>query len=142
MKPQTGAFLDKSRELLDRAETMLGAGLNADAGRTAYLAGLHAAQALIFESTGKAIRRHSGVQREFARLVKDDPRYDMELRAFLPRTYNLKAIADYETGPGSQVSGESARDAVQTARRFVERVTGRLPANGRTTGAGDAEPKP
>ncbi|MGH6812318.1 MAG: HEPN domain-containing protein [Methylocella sp.] len=131
MKPQTGAFLDKSRELLDRAETMLGAGLNADAGRTAYLAGLHAAQALIFECTGKAIRRHSGVQREFARLVKDDPRFDMELRAFLPRAYNFKAIADYETGPGSQVSGESARDAVQTARRFLECAAGLISANGR-----------
>ncbi|MGH6838563.1 MAG: hypothetical protein ACREDT_07145 [Methylocella sp.] len=82
---------------------------------------------MIFESTGKA---------------KDNPRYDMELRAFLPRTYNLKAIADFETGPGSQVSGECAREAIQTARRFVERVTGCLPANGRTTRAGDAEPKP
>ena len=40
------------------------------------------------------------MQGEFARLVKDDPRFDMELRAFLPRTYNLKAIADYLTGPG------------------------------------------
>jgi uncharacterized protein (UPF0332 family) len=68
--------------------------LNEDAGRTAYLAGLHAAQALIYESTGKVIKRHSGVQREFARLVKDDPRFDMELRAFLPRTYHLKAIAE------------------------------------------------
>jgi len=34
---------------------------------------------------------------EFARLVKDDPRFDTELRAFLPRTYNLKAIADRPT---------------------------------------------
>jgi uncharacterized protein (UPF0332 family) len=115
MKPQTSAFLDKSRELLGRAGTMLGVGLNEDAGRTAYLAGLHAAQALIFESTGKTIKRHSGVQREFARLVKDDPRFDMELRAFLPRTYNLKAIADYETGAGSQVSSEAARNAIQAA---------------------------
>jgi len=42
VKPQASAFLDKARELLDRADAMLGIGLNADAGRTAYLAGLHA----------------------------------------------------------------------------------------------------
>jgi hypothetical protein len=35
-----------------------------------------------------------------------------------PRAYNLKAIADYETGPGSRVSAESAREAIATARRF------------------------
>ena len=39
-----------------------------------------------------------------------------------PGAYNLKSIADYGTGPGSHVSGESARDAVQIARRFVESV--------------------
>ncbi len=59
------------------------------------------------------------MQGEFAPLVKDDPRFDMELRAFLPRTYNLKAVTDYETGPGSQVTVEQARKAIQTARRFV-----------------------
>jgi uncharacterized protein (UPF0332 family) len=106
---------------------MLGIGLNEDAGRTAYLAGLHAAQAFIFESTGRVFRKHSGVQREFARLVKSEPSIDPELRAFLPRTYNLKAIADYETGPGSTISAESARAAVQTARRFVKHIIDLIP---------------
>lgn len=99
MKPQASAFLDKARELLDRADTMLGVGLNEDAGRTAYLAGLHAAQALIFETTGRVFKKHPTVQGEFGRLVKDEPRVDADLRAFLGRTYSLKAIADYETGP-------------------------------------------
>jgi uncharacterized protein (UPF0332 family) len=90
-----------------------------EAGRAAYLAGLHAAQALIVENTGQSIRRHSGVQREFARLVKDDPRFDRRLRAFLPRAYNLKAIADYATGHEGQVSESSAREAAETAHLFV-----------------------
>jgi hypothetical protein len=55
MNPQTAAFLDKSRELLVQAGTMLEAGLPDAAGRTAYLAGLHAAQALIFERGGRII---------------------------------------------------------------------------------------
>ncbi|HEX5326186.1 MAG TPA: HEPN domain-containing protein [Acetobacteraceae bacterium] len=133
MKPQTAAFLAKSREFLEKAQSLLDAHHWPDeAGRAAYLAGLHAAQALIFESTGNAIRRHSGVQREFARLVKDDPRFAVELRAFLPRAYNLKAIADYETGPGLRVSPESAREAIETAHRFVASVADLIPANGHT----------
>jgi uncharacterized protein (UPF0332 family) len=119
VKPQTAAFLEKSRELLDRADKMLGVGLNEDAGRTAYLAGLHAAQAFLFETSGRVFKKHAAVQSEFGRLTKDDPRFGMELRTFLGRAYNLKAIADYETGPGSRVSAESASTAIQTARRFV-----------------------
>jgi len=131
VKPQTAAYLEKAHAFLDKARGLLDAHHWPDeAGRAAYLAGLHAALAFIFESTGKVIKRHSGVQREFARLMKDEPRFDVELRAFLPRTYNLKAIADYVTGPGSQVPDESAREAVQTARRFVERVTALIPPNG------------
>jgi uncharacterized protein (UPF0332 family) len=122
VKPQAAAFLEKSQELLDRADTMLDVGLNEDAGRTAYLAGLHAAQAFLFEKNGRVFKKHATVQSEFGRLTKDDPRFDVELRTFLGRAYNLKAIADYETGPGSRVSAASAGAAVRTARRFVECV--------------------
>jgi len=90
-----------------------------DAGRAAYLAGLYAAQALIFERTGKIIRRHRGVQNELRRLTKDEPRFDLELRAFLGRTYNLKATADYDTDPGSGVTVEQAQQAIDTAERFI-----------------------
>ena len=132
VKPETALFLEKSHELLERADTMMGVGLTDDAGRAAYLAGLHAAQAFIFETTGRVFKKHSGVQREFSRQVKDDPRVDTSLRTFLSRTYQLKAIADYETGPGSHVSEEIAREAIQTARRLVECVAGLLPPNVQT----------
>ena len=142
MKPQATAFLEKSRELLEHAETMLSVGLHEDAGRTAYLAGFHAAQALIFETHGRVFKKHSTVQGEFGRLVKDDARVDMEHRAFLGRSYQLKAIADYETGPGSKVSAETARTTLQTARRFVECVISLLPANGQTPSPRGAALKP
>jgi uncharacterized protein (UPF0332 family) len=48
------------------------------------------------------------------------------LRAFLARTYNLKAIADYLTGPGSQVTVEQAHEAIKTAERFVAVIAGSL----------------
>jgi uncharacterized protein (UPF0332 family) len=76
MTPQAAGFLDKARQLLDEAEIMLRVGLNQAAGRTAYLAGYHAAQALIFERAGKAFKTHAGVQMEFLKLTRDDLRVD------------------------------------------------------------------
>ena len=46
MKPEAALYLEKARDLLGPAGTMMGAGLTDDAGRTAYLAGLHAAASL------------------------------------------------------------------------------------------------
>ncbi len=44
------------------------------------------------------------------------------MRTFLGRTYNLKAIADYETGSGAKVSLDSATEAIATARRSIPRM--------------------
>jgi uncharacterized protein (UPF0332 family) len=124
MKPQSARFLDKADKLLNEAETMLHVGLDEAAGRSAYLAGFHAAQALIFERQGRALKAHSGVQSEFHRLVKNDFRFDESLRTFLSRAYNLKAIADYETGPGSDIPRERVEEAVRNCRGFVAWVGG------------------
>ena len=91
---------------------MLGVGLDKDAGRTVYLAGFHAAHAFIFETAQKVFKTHKGVQREFLRLTKDDPRFPADQRIFLSQTYNLKAVADYETDPGSEISPERATRAI------------------------------
>jgi hypothetical protein len=57
VKEQTGAYLEKSRNLLGRADTMMTAGLTDDAGRAAHLAGLHAAQVFIlFETMGRVLK--------------------------------------------------------------------------------------
>jgi uncharacterized protein (UPF0332 family) len=133
VKEQTSAYLEESRDRTRRHNDV--PGLTEDAGRTAYLAGLHATQAVIFETTGRMYKKHSGVQREFSRQVKDDPRVETSLRTLLSGTYQLKAIADYLTGPGSHVSAESAREAIQTAWQLVECGTGLLPPNGPTPAA-------
>jgi hypothetical protein len=83
--------------------------------------------ALIFERTEKVFTSHKGVQRELGRLPKSEPRFDPDLRSFLARAYHLKDIADCETGPDAKVSAERARDAIQTARRFVECAAALLP---------------
>ena len=99
MTPEAADYLDKARQCLSNAGAILAIGLGNDAGRNAYLAAFHAAQALVFDRTGKVAKTHRGVQSEFARLAKADPRINQELRLFLSQAYNLKAVADYETGP-------------------------------------------
>jgi uncharacterized protein (UPF0332 family) len=124
--PEATRFLAKANKLLEHAATMLGVGLSEDAGRNAYLAGFHAAQAILFDSTGRAFKSHRGVQKEFLRLTKDDPRFSYEHRIFLSQTYNLKAVADYETSPSIGVSAERAAHAVHAGRQFVSHITGLL----------------
>lgn len=119
MTPQSDAFLEKARELIARAPALLAQGFSEEAGRAAYLAGFHAAQALIFEREGRVLKTHKGVQGELGRLIKDDARFDIDLRTFLGRAYNLKAIADYETGPGSKISEAQATEAIEGARHLI-----------------------
>jgi uncharacterized protein (UPF0332 family) len=92
---------------------------NDEAGRAAYLAAFHAAQALISERTGKIANTHGGVNSQFNLLTRDEPRLDSELRRFLPRAYNLKVVTDCEAGPGSVVPLERIEAAIATTARFV-----------------------
>ena len=105
---------------------MLGVDLHEDGGRAAYLASFHAAQALLFDKTGKVFKTHKGVQSEFLRLTKDDHRWGSDLRVFLSQAYNLKAIADYEEGEDSPLFAERAAAAIETASRFVDFIAGLL----------------
>jgi uncharacterized protein (UPF0332 family) len=79
----------------------------------------HAAQALIAERTGKDAKTHRGAHVVFARLTKEEPSIDIELRRFLPQSFNLKAVADYELGPDAVIPTEQAAAAIETATRFV-----------------------
>lgn len=81
MTPESARYLEKARKCLSHARATLDIGLSNDAGRNAYLAAFHAAQAFIFEQTGTIAKTHSGVRSEFARLAKEAPAWK---RAFQP----------------------------------------------------------
>ena len=98
--------------------------LTLDAGRAVYLAGYQPAEAFIFEPTDKATKTHKGAHTQFAHLARDEPSIDEDMRSFLPRTYDMKAICDYELGPDAVIPFELAAAAVADAERFVNCVTG------------------
>lgn len=50
MTPESERFLQKAERHLERGHIMLSVGLDEDAGRAAYLAAFHAAQALDFRA--------------------------------------------------------------------------------------------
>jgi uncharacterized protein (UPF0332 family) len=107
--PETQEHLDKAREYLVKARGLLDVmRYNDEAGRAAYLAGFHAAQAVISERTGQIAKTHEGVNSQFNLLTRD----------------NLKAVADYETGPGSVVPPERVEAALSAAARFVDVIAG------------------
>jgi uncharacterized protein (UPF0332 family) len=120
--PEADCILQKAEKHLERGYVMLGVGLNDDAGRAAYLAAFHAAQAVIFERTGKVVKTHRGVQSEFLQLTKDDPGFTPDQRIFLSQAYNFKAVADYDIGPGAELSAEKATAALEGGRGFIDAV--------------------
>jgi uncharacterized protein (UPF0332 family) len=93
--------------------------LTDEAGRTAYLAAFHAAQALIFERTKRTPKTHRGVRTQFSTLVREETSIDISLRRFLTDGYDLKTVADYEVGPEAVVSIDDAKAAIETSGRFV-----------------------
>jgi uncharacterized protein (UPF0332 family) len=126
MTGPTADYLHKARQALDEARAVAAIELSQAAGRAAYLAAFHAAQAFIFDATKKVAKTHSGVRSEFARLAKDHPSIDRSFPAFLAQAYNLKSIADYAIGSNANVSLAEAQEAIDEAVRFVALITSLL----------------
>jgi uncharacterized protein (UPF0332 family) len=73
VKAETADYLAKAGATLADAERIAGLPLPHVAAREAYYAAYHAAEAYIFERTGKAATTHRGVRSEFGRLAHADP---------------------------------------------------------------------
>lgn len=116
-------YLEKVRDLLKNARIAFGAGLNNDAGRDACLAVFHAAQALIFHYRGKAAKTHQGVQTVISQLALEYPEIDKEFPIFLSQAYNLKSVADYETGPDAVIPVGRVERAIESAEGFVKSIS-------------------
>jgi uncharacterized protein (UPF0332 family) len=123
--PEIGELLDKANNCLSRARIILAAGVGEDAGRDAYLAGFHVAQAVIRARAGRTAKTHRGVHRLLSQVARREPQL-AGLALFLSQAYNLKAVADYELGPGAGVPLDRASAAIDQAAEFIEQMTALL----------------
>jgi uncharacterized protein (UPF0332 family) len=116
--PELREHLAKAHNCLSRAKIILNAGVGEDAGRDAYLAGFHAAQALILARKGRVAKTHRGVHRIVSELARSEPALSAFAR-FLSQSYNLKSVADYELGAFAEVPLDRAGAALDAASEFV-----------------------
>ena len=128
MKPEATDYLGKARQCLDDAKQIAAAtSLHRIVAREVYLAAYHAAEAYLFERTGKAAKTHRGLRSEFGRLARNDPDIDQKFLTFLAEAYEYKSIADYGVAATSPpITAENARSAIDTASRFVDCIAGLL----------------
>ena len=139
-RPETAAYIAKARQSLVEARVLAANDLAEAAGRAAYLAAYPAAQAFVFDATGKASKTQNGVRSEFARACRDEPRLDRSFATFLARAYTLKENADYAIGHSSGIAIGEAREAIEMARRFVDGVAYLLETSG-GNGSLSADPR-
>jgi uncharacterized protein (UPF0332 family) len=122
LKPETERYLDKARQSLNKACAVASIELAEAAGRPAYPAMFHAAQAFIFERSAKVPRTHRGVHAQFSRLTKDEPSIGVELPRYLSQAYDFKTVADYEIGPDAVLPLAEAFTAIDMATKFIDRI--------------------
>ncbi|MCE2965260.1 MAG: HEPN domain-containing protein [Alphaproteobacteria bacterium] len=119
MSSEVDNYLHKARMSLVEAKLLLPMELYETAGRLAYMAAFHAAQAYIFSCNKRAVKTHSGVRSELARLLTEQKRDAKEYTTFLGWAYTIKEIADYEVGENATLPADMAHEALAKAERFV-----------------------
>ena len=87
--PETSGYIAAADKALSDARGNQSINLPHQAARLAYYAQFHAAQALIFERTGKIAKTHKGVNREFHGLAKSESTLPLSLAAELNRAYQI-----------------------------------------------------
>ena len=112
MTLNTSDILAVADEALSEARTVLNVGVMRQAARLAYQAQFHAAQAFIFERTGKIAKTHKGVNVQFHKLANTENALEPELAATLSAAYHYKEIVDYELGVRTPIPFDEANAAL------------------------------
>lgn len=123
MSPEVTLYMAQARRLLGQARAIFDMDIYEQAGRIAYAAAFNAAQALIFERGGRAVKTHRGVKSRFGELTRNEPTIGADLRQFLEDGFKLKRLVDYPAIGDPDVSEADARSAVETAGRFIDAVS-------------------
>ena len=122
ISPEAALYMAKARRLLGQAQAIFEMDIYEQAGRIAYAAVFNAAQALIFERGGRPVKTHRGVKSRFGELTRGERSIGADLRKFLEDGFELKRLADYPQPGDPDVSEADAKNAVETATRFIGAV--------------------
>ena len=126
MKAEAADYLARAHEDLSDARQIVDIKLAKVAARSAYYAAFHAAEALIFEETGKSVKTHRGVRVEFARLTKHEVGIPENITQMRAQGYQYKEICDYSTDPTDTISLRDAEAIIDLAMHFVRWIEARL----------------
>jgi uncharacterized protein (UPF0332 family) len=122
VSPEAALYLAKAREALGEAKQIVAINLAQVAARSAYYVAFHAAEAMVFQQTGRAAKTHAGVRAEFSRLARSEPRITPDIKGFLARACQYEEVSDYSVDPGEAVTIRQAEQAKQLAEQFVDTV--------------------
>ncbi len=93
-----------------------------EAGRLAYIAGLNAARAYLFEHSGVVTKTHSGTNSEFSRVIRENRVFSDGHRRFLGQYFPMKNAADYGSGPATLADSDAARTAIDRAIELIAAI--------------------
>ncbi len=122
MTPAAGQSLAAAHRSLADGEVILGVRIPRVAAREAYMAAFHAAEALVVEKTGKAVKTHAGLRTEFARLAQATDRIERWMTTFLANGSRFKSLSDYDVTQETPITVANAEALIAEARTFVARI--------------------
>lgn len=112
-------YLEKAEEKLHFAEILLRDGGYDDAVSRAYYCAFHATQAILL-TEGLSVRSHSGLVNLFGMHFVRTGKIEQEYGRFLSELKDKRENGDYEIY--SAIEHEAAKEAVENAQRFLERI--------------------
>lgn len=117
MTPETQGLLDKARESLAAAQTLLETMHPGFAASRAYYAMFYAAEALLLEK-GMAFSKHGAVIAAFGRYFAKTGELDPKFHMYLLNAFDQRQLGDYEVR--EKVSEKTANELIQCAGEFIK----------------------
>ena len=123
MMVEASDYISKAKQHLRDAQRIADISMHHVAARESYLAAFDAAEAFVFQRSGRSAKTHPGLRVVFNRLASEEPRIPRQLVAFLAQGYEIKSAVDYDIDPATPpVSEETATAAISTASQFIETI--------------------
>ena len=118
--PEADVWLSRAESALDEAETLLNGGFTAASVSRSYYAMFYAARALL-STKGISPKSHGGTLQKLGEMFVKTGLLPPEMTAEMGAIMEMREQADYEVDP-SRLDKKDARQALDVARRFVNRI--------------------